>query len=84
MRGKVESESKQRGEKMQEEFEKKKNQTWAKEEVRVRKKREIKVRGGRKKRSIFQTGEKNAATERGFTEKKGKNATLQFGMLVFK
>lgn len=55
---------------MQEEFEKR-NHTWAEEEVRVWKKRQIKV-GGREKKSISQTGDKNIATERGFTEKKGR------------
>lgn len=54
---------------MQEEF-RKKNQTWAGEEVRVRKKRQIKVRG-EKKKAFFKPGRKTPPRS-GFTEKKGR------------
>lgn len=58
---------------MQEEFEEKKNQTWAKEEVRVRKKREIKVRGGReKKEAFFKPGRKTLPQSGASQRKKGR------------
>lgn len=67
---------------MQEEFEKR-NHTWAEEEVRVRKKRQIKVWGGGKKKHFSNRGQKHRHGT-GLHREKRKNATLQFGMLVFK